>query len=1130
MFGSSQPSSGAGGGGAFGSLGLGASAEQPAKRKSIFDISSAQTTQPQAQPQAQQSSFFGPASTTAASSTTMFAPSTSAGQSQGLFGAVPSTSAPASGTFSFLGGTGSQQQQQPQAPQQPQQSGLGSSIFSNAPPGQSSQQQSLGQSQSRDPAHFNSLLERQRKRQRFGASSQNGRVGQLPHLNMDLGDLARRAQEIGARGPKPALVNGADSRAHYLLAGSGVAPGKASKEFERLERDGQAPTYQPARPFDPDNEKYIRGLQERGREAMIQEAIDRVRRDFDAHLEESLSINFEEQKKKIMQHFGLIARDEVADEPDGAQPDQAGLGHTSTGQRPFEDSAKASTRSVFGRSGLAKSLIGSPAMGASTTSFFGDSSVNNGNSSSLGKGQNGRFLRDKERFFLQKVQQLNAARLQEKLYPILREFAMVEDQAGGDIPRQLVDAYDALIDITKEDAAVQNQSDPGAIKERQYSEAYLDEKPHSPKATKLRKQILHGSRAYLEKAFYREVESVIEKNPREAQLGGRPTLMNKIRAYIRVRASRKDLAPDGTELQQIGDHGDYCWIIIFYLLRCGFVRQAVEYVSNDPAFQSTDRKFISYLTNYASSPERRLSRKLQDMINGEYQQRLRNAPENTLDPYRMACYKMVGRCDLNRRNLDTIGQGVEDWIWLQFNLAREVDRAEEISGETFGLEQICETVQEIGQKHFQKGQAEASGGYGIYFFMQMLAGMFEAAVAYLHSHNPVSAVHVAIALSYYGLLRVSDHSVAGNELLTRTTTDQAQINFVPLVAYYTASFRTALPVAAVDYLVLICLHSDLPAGLGATQTIACHECLRQLCLETREFAQLLGDIRTDGSRIPGAIERQGRLIKLDSHGDFLNAVTMQAAAIADERCQVADAVLLYHLCEDYDNVVRILNSALADAVTLDLGEAQMQLQPLKPRSEQPSGANGNTESSDPASSLSLTQSTNSPQKLAQNMISLYNSNALYYNRISPHNRTSCALLLRLLTARAYLESNPPRFMEALDELHSTNLLPLRAEGSIPVIRASAAQLAGLPQVLVRCAGVAVVWAVGAIGGERERLMQQGGGGWEAGDCGGRDAERVKGMLSGMAKDLMVFAGLVKYKLPGRVYDMLTRAGGEVGVY
>ncbi len=757
MLGSSQASSSGGGG--VGSLGSGANAEQPAKRKSIFDTASAQTTQTQPS-QPAQSSLFGATSTASPPSTSMFAQSTSSGQTQGL-------SAPLGAGFSFLGGANSQQQQQqqPQAQQLAQQPGLGTSIFTNAPQGQPTQQQPLDQSQSRDPAHFNSLLERQKKRQRFGTSTQNGRVGQLPSFNVDLGDLARRAQEIGGRGKKTTLVNGADSRAHYLLAGSGVSPGRATKEFQRVERDGPAAgAYQPSEPFDPDNEKYIRGLQERGRDAMIQEAIDRVHRDFDTHLEETLSINFEEQKKKIMQHFGLLPRDDGADEEVEVERDKGGFGGSTGRKKPFEDPAKGSTRSVFGRSGLEKSLIGSPAMGASTTSFFGDSTTGNGNNASLGRGQNGRYLRDKERFFLQKVQRLNDTRMQERVCPVLREFATVESQAGGDSPRQLIDSYDALIEITKESPEVQNSSDPAAFKEREYSSAYLDENPHSQKSIRLRKQILNGSRACLEKAFFREVESTVEKNPREAQLGGRPTLLNKIRAYLRVRAARKDLAPDGTELQQIGDNGDYCWILIFYLLRCGFVREAVEYVSNDPAFQSTDRKFISYLTNYASSLDRRLSRRLQDMISGEYQQRQRNAPEHTLDPYRMACYKVVGRCDLNRRNLDTIGQGVEDWIWLQFNLAREVDRAEEMSGETFGLDQIRETVEEIGQKHFQKAQAEASGGYGVYFFMQILAGMFEPAVAYLHSYNPVSAVHFAIALSYYGLLRVSDYSVAGNEL------------------------------------------------------------------------------------------------------------------------------------------------------------------------------------------------------------------------------------------------------------------------------------------------------------------------------------------------------------------------------
>jgi nuclear pore complex protein Nup93 len=642
------------------------------------------------------------------------------------------------------------------------------SIFSQIPASQPDRgPNTLGQSRSRDPAHFSSLLERQKKKPRFTNGNQTGRLGHLPSLNVDLGDLARRAQEIGGRAPNAVSTTGADSRAHYLLAGSGVAPGKAYKDFQALDRDGAGSDFRPAEPFDPDNEKYIRNLQQRGREAMIRESMDRVNAEFDAFLEESLNINFDEQKKRIMEHFGLLPRSEDSDANESRPSPAPGTGSFRRSSRrsktPFSDLSKGLTRSVFGRSALDKSLIGNPGMGASTMSFFGDEG-NSNNAGALSRGQNERYLRDKERLFLQKVEQLNQARLKEKGYLILQEFRQVESTVGGESPRQLVDAYQALQEITGESAdAIDADGDP-VVEERVYASAYQNEHTNAPKAVKLRRQILERSRSCLEKLSFRDLESLIEKNPREAQLGGRPTTINKIRAYIRVRAARRDLAPEGSELQQIGENGDYCWIIIFYLLRSGFAKEAADYVSNDPAFQSTDKRFVSYMTTYANSPERKLGRKLQEMINGEYHQRQKIAPEHSIDPYRMACYKIVGRCDLQRRSLETIGQGVEDWIWLQFSLAREFDRAEELSGEIFGLEQICETVREIGQKHFQKGQAEASGGYGTYFFIQVLAGMFEEAVAFLHSYNIVSAVHFAIALAYYGLLRVSDYSVAGNEL------------------------------------------------------------------------------------------------------------------------------------------------------------------------------------------------------------------------------------------------------------------------------------------------------------------------------------------------------------------------------
>jgi nuclear pore complex protein Nup93 len=530
---------------------------------------------------------------------------------------------------------------------------------------------------------------------------------------------------------------------------------------------------------------------------------------------------------------------------------------------------------------------------------------------------------------------------------------------------------------------------------------------------------VEGSRSFLEKLFFAEIESAIAKNPREAQLGGIPTVINKVRAYIRLLAARKDLAPDGTELQMVGQ--DYCWILIFYLLRCGFITEAAEYVSQDPGFRSLDHKFVTYMTTYAQN--RRLPRALQQKINGEYQQRVRNAPENTVDPYRMACYKIIGRCDLGRRRLDGMGQGVEDWMWLQFSLAREDDRAEEIAGEVFGLEDIQTDIVEIGQRVFTKGQ-EGSSGYGTFFLLQILGGLFEQAVSYLGSYAPVSAVHFAISLDFYGLLRVSDFYSSGEELcklinppwakprtivsliflrtkVSFTTKQFPQINFGYLITQYTKEFRTGYIEPAVDYFALICLNADLPGALGKSQASVCHEALREYILETGDFAKLLGDIRADGTRTKGAIQKRLKLIRLVDQEEFLRTITMQAAAVADDKGLVADAVLLYHLAEDYDRVIEIISRTLSDAVAVEIGTTALKLQSLRPRGDpQPAPPEGSFE---PGSSLSLT-AVDSPVVLAQNLVRLYNSNALYYQRIRQVNRDACGMLLRMMQVKSEVEA------------------------------------------------------------------------------------------------------------------------------
>ncbi|KAJ5473671.1 Nucleoporin interacting component Nup93/Nic96 [Penicillium sp. IBT 31633x] len=1031
----------------------------------------------------QSNSIFGANNNATASPFANFsAPSTQAAQTSSLFGDQSKNQQPAQA--SVLGQT--QQASNPQSHGQ-----------TTSPPTQ--------------PAFFNSLLERGKKRP-LSSVVQNSNFEDVPSLQLGLDDIRRKARELGSGGQKD-TPNGRNSKAHYLLAASGISPGRALRDLKSM--DPQASMAVPAKDsdhFDPDNQRFLRNIQQRGRQVMVAEGLTRAQRDFDTFLEEKVDMDWEDQRQTIFQHFGLSQKDAT---------DAGGLKSTTRGA--FGRSARqskqagagvplgpstASRRSVFGRSGMEKSVIGTPGAGLASRQIFEDPAERSEGASSHSPDL--RFQREKMGHYAEKVHQLNLARLQGKCYPVLDEFSYVEVQAGGEVPRQLFNAYQALIRIVHEKPNIINPSEPGAIKERQYAEDYLEESSKSLKAIGLKKQILDGSRCFLESAFFDEVEIAIAKNPREAQLGGIPTVINKIRAYIRLQAARKDLAPDGTELQMVNQ--DYCWILIFYLLRCGFVTEAAEYVSRDSGFRSLDHKFVTYMTTYAQS--RRLPRDLQQKINGEFQQRSRNAPENTVDPYRMACYKIIGRCDLSRRRLDGVKQTVEDWMWLQFSLAREDDRTEEAAGDVFGLEDIQTDIQEIGQRVFVKGH-EGPGGYGTYFLLQILGGMFEQAVHYLGTYAPVTAVHFAIALSYYGLLRVSDFYTSGEEILSFTVKQYPQINFGYLLTQYTREFRTGFVEAAIDYFTLICLNADLPGALGKSQASVCHEALREFILETRDFAKLLGDIRADGTRLKGAIEQRLDLIKLVDQQEFLKTITVQAAAVADDKGLITDAVLLYHLAENYDRVIDIINRALSDAIAVELGGAMPKLQPLRPRVDQ--GEENQPEAAEVGSSFSLT-AVDDPGVLAKNMISLYDSERMYYGQIRQVNRDACGLLLRMMEAKTQVEAG--RWAPALDAINALNILPLQAQGSVPYIRSTAQAFSSLPPIISRNVGHVIMWSITCIGYERQKRT-----------FGVYDSEVRQGLadtLLVMAKDLMVFSGMIKYKLPPRVYETLARAGADIG--
>jgi nuclear pore complex protein Nup93 len=795
---------------------------------------------------------------------------------------------------------------------------------------------------------------------------------------------------------------------HYLLSASGVKMGSTLRDLNQFSTQagiGANGTAQNL--FDTDVDGYISNLHSQSTLSLIQEGLEQSKRDFDAFLEDNVQIEWDKQRQRIYEHFGL-----------GRQSEDMAASQSTFG---------GTTRGAFGRSTRKGRSMGPKGASVNGASTFGASnggppvigngqSVLNGRegpgSSVLGAqaGPRDRYERDKQERFMDEVKKLNDARQRETPFSTLHAFSEVEKAASTEHSDHFIHAYGALIAITGEKSELE-ASHPGSNnpKPRSFVKDYLDDQPNSAASVRMRKRILDGSRTFLEKRFLEQVDETLRKNPNEALVGGVPSLLNKIRGYIRAKMAFKELGDQVEHFQRIGDTGEeYPWIIVFYLLRSGLLMEAADYVREKRNFfQNTDRNFQAAITHYATDPDRRLSPDLHQKICHVHAQRARLQAAD--DPYRTACYKIVGRCDISRRSLDPIKETMDDWTWLQFNLAREGNRAEENAGEIWGLEELRTSIREIGQRHFNE-DAEAAGGYGVYFYLATLAGMFESALGYLYNHNYVSTVHFAIALDYYGLLRVSDWATGGSEVLTYTTRQQPQLNFGRIVGAYTADFRAARADAAADYLILICLNADLPGDAGKQQTELCHEALRELVLETREFSTLLGDVKSNGQTTPGLIQERVPLLKLNGENGLLNTITREAAKMADDNGRTNDAILLCHLAGEYDSVITILNRSLAEALSVELGQEPLRLEPLKPRLA-PTEAQQQQQQASDSTSMSML-GTDDPVELAQKVLALYDANSLWWRKVSQVNRETIGILYNLNEAKKVIEAG--NYTNALD--------------------------------------------------------------------------------------------------------------------
>lgn len=673
----------------------------------------------------------------------------------------------------------------------------------------------------------------------------------------------------------------------------------------------------------------------------------------------------------------------------------------------------------------------------------------------------------KEQTFSQAIHSLNEHRLMRQPVAIGSLMAQLTRSLGADVKtHQLADSWHILSFIVNEKHIEHGRVTVGKILQpREYMSQYLAH----PVSDQLHNMVVDGSRRYLEDQFYSLIEREITKNPHHAKLGGAPTVESKVKAFVNLRLSK-----NGVWLRSDLDiiNNVPVWAILFYLVRAGFLQEAADYTrKHEAVFIKIEKNWSVYMLAFATSQSRDLPRHLQERLHTEYNQRIKFAGVG-LDPYKKALYKIIGRCDLTHKSLAEVLPITEDWMWLQLCLLRSNDGNGALY-EQYELVTLQKTLLSYGERHFNpKGTSPV-----LYFQMLLLSGQFERSIQYLAEQSWTDAVHFAIVLVYYGLLRVAAFTGDKNRRLMLEEGKQVELDFSSMIETYVRQIRTHNAVAAVEYIALICLNSDVP-GIGASQSRRCQALLKSLVLKTREFALLLGDLRADGTRDMGFIERRLALFNFQEQTSYLGSICEQAAAVSEQDGRIADAILLYHLSEDYDVALGLVNKSLGDALLTSALN-------FKGLSENLSLAN-----------------TDNPASLAKNMLELYKGNATIYGAISPLNKQNCSTLLAMVSAHdSYASQN---YDTTLSCIEGIGIFPLADDLSISQIKARSQNTDILDACVARNIPNLLLLTAKSLKIKFEKLAQ--------GEYNDQARSRQRLTIKRQLRNLSTFAGFLQYEI------------------
>ncbi|CCL98344.1 uncharacterized protein FIBRA_00338 [Fibroporia radiculosa] len=670
------------------------------------------------------------------------------------------------------------------------------------------------------------------------------------------------------------------------------------------------------------------------------------------------------------------------------------------------------------------------------------------------------------------ISELNVSRLRGTSYPIVHALLNASLGANTD-PRllQLAQNFHVLAKITAEPPALPPLEHAGAhilnapLFERKYARVYLGD-PETREAVDLRRQIARGASDALEEQYWDILERTLQARPIEARLGGDPSISNKVRAFVLVRHYRNGEWEDRIELVS----GQPIWAKLFYLVRTGHTQEALaEAMQYQNAIEHRESGFLSHFRAWIESADRK------DQVHATFNAHMLHS--STADPFKLVLYKLMGKIDPARRSVHHVTVTTEDWLWLQLAMVDEEEGG--------GLRGLAEVLISYGERHFDGMPGQKGAKRGVWAGVLLMCGQFERAVAALwdHQETEIEAVHMAIALAYHGLLRVPPRAETSDMTpLSLSPVSPPSLSLSTLVWRYVRQFVKMDAREALQYVYCVCLNADQGSGVGREQVESAWELVRRIIVLANTGAaweELVGGFRPDGTRFSGIIEQNAPLLKLEDVRQYNEHILIRAAKHSEQSDRIPEAIKLYNLAGDYTTVIACLAQALGNTI-------------------------GQPSSDEKARSI---------ERTAADILRHYERT----NRAVGKDRDAVIRLLRVREAMDAKDSG--RIELALEIMESTDLIPM--DGDVAKIQRRAEEFRDLPEALQRNLQTFLTLTMDTLAGVHQKIKSS-----MVADV---TRQMTTTSLRKKSRSLMIFAGILKYRMSPDVYSYLARLDVEIAL-